>query len=95
MVMYCTECGSRLDENVIVCPFCGHEKLVSKPLDEKDLKIQELESKIVKLEESNKERKRFFSNKAEENRVQPWIFIFPLAFFALFFIFFIILVAIR
>ncbi|MFX1476491.1 MAG: zinc-ribbon domain-containing protein [Promethearchaeota archaeon] len=93
--MYCTECGSKLDENAIVCPYCGEEKIISNAVDEKDLKIQELEKKIIKLEESNKERRWFSSKKAEENRVQPWIFIFPLVFFVLFFVFFIILVAIR
>ena len=93
--MFCTECGSKIEENVIVCPYCGEENRNSKVLDEKDLKIQELEHKIVKLEETSKQRTKLLSRKADENRVQPWIFIFPMVFFILFFVFFIILVAIR
>lgn len=93
--MYCTECGSKLDENAKVCPYCGQENMKSKVPDEKDLKIQELEQKIVKLEESTRVRIGLLSSKAKENRVQPWIFIFPVVFFILFFVFFIILVVVR
>ena len=92
--MYCTECGSKLDENAKVCPYCG-QAINSKIQDEKDLKIQELQKKVINLEESVKEKARFFNRKNNENRVQPWIFIFPMVFFVLFFVFFIILVAIR
>ena len=93
--MYCMECGSKLEENAIVCPYCGQENIDSKIPDEKDLKIQELEQKVDTLEKSVKEKTRSLVRKTDENRVQPWIFIFPMVFFVLFFVFFIILVAIR
>jgi uncharacterized membrane protein YvbJ len=91
--MFCQECGSEIENKATVCPYCGKINSNSDVVQQKDLQIQELEQKVAKLEEFaiNKPKK---INKSFNPMMFLLIFIFPLAFLVLFFVFFIILVSI-
>jgi len=93
--MYCRNCGSEIDEDVKVCPYCGRINNISEVIQQKDVKIQEMEQKISELEQIVKETSKSRNKTIKENLFQPWIFIFPIVFVVLFFMFFIILVTIR
>ncbi len=93
--MYCQNCGSEIDQNAMVCPYCGQVNSSSDIIRKKDIKIEEMEQKIAKLEEIVKEGSRSTTKKAGIKIFQPWIFIFPIVFLILFFTLFIILVTIR
>jgi len=93
--MYCRNCGSEIDENAKVCPYCGRMNDVSEVIPQKEIKIQELEQKVSELEQIVKKGSKSRNKTIKENFFQPWIFIFPIVFLVLFFMFFIILVAIR
>ncbi|MFW9969778.1 MAG: zinc-ribbon domain-containing protein [Candidatus Odinarchaeota archaeon] len=93
--MYCQNCGSELDQNAMLCPYCGQVNNNSDIIRNKDLKIQEMEQKITELEQIIKERPRSKIKKTGINQFQPWIFIFPIVFVILFFVLFIVLVSIR
>ncbi|MFW9875346.1 MAG: zinc-ribbon domain-containing protein [Candidatus Thorarchaeota archaeon] len=92
--MYCQNCGSEIDQNIMVCPYCGQVNNNSEAIREKDIKIQELEQKISNLEQNIREGSRSGVKKAGINVFQPWIFIVPIVFVILFFVLFIILVSI-
>ena len=48
---YCHNCGANIEVGINVCPYCGQAFKVNEEISDKDLKIQELERKIDKLEE--------------------------------------------
>ncbi len=93
--MYCQNCGSEIDVSAKICPYCGRIINISEVIQQKDTKIQEMEQKISELEQIVKEGSKSTNKAIKENLFQPWIFIFPVVFVVLFFMFFIILVAIR
>jgi len=93
--MYCQNCGSKIDQNAKVCPYCGLMNNNSDIIEQKDIKIQEMEQKIAELELIIRQGSKSLPKKAGLNPFQPWIFIFPIAFVVLFFVLFIVLVAIR
>ncbi|MFW9938015.1 MAG: zinc-ribbon domain-containing protein [Candidatus Thorarchaeota archaeon] len=90
--MFCQECGSEIENTATVCPFCGKINSNSDVIQQKDLKIQELEQKVAKLEEfvTHKPKK---ATRSFNPMMFLFIFILPLAFLVLFFVFFIILVS--
>jgi len=92
--MYCQNCGSEINQNAKICPYCGQVNNNSDILREKDIKIQELEQKMAKLEQVFEEGTRSTVKKSGINQFQPWIFIFPIIFVILFFVLFMILVSI-
>lgn len=91
--MYCQNCGSELDQNDLLCPYCGQRNFNSIILMEKDNKIQELEKKIVELEIIVKDKPSSRFKKSGIFNFQPWILIFPIVFVVLFFVLFMILVS--
>jgi uncharacterized membrane protein YvbJ len=93
--MYCQNCGAEIDENSEVCQYCGSINNITKVIQQKDIRIQEMEHKISELEQIVKKGSNPRNKTIKENFVQPWIFIFPIIFVMVFFIFFIILVSIR
>ncbi|MFX0038782.1 MAG: zinc-ribbon domain-containing protein [Promethearchaeota archaeon] len=93
--MYCQNCGSEIDQNAIVCPYCGQVNSSSDIVKEKDIKIQEMEQKIAELEHAINVGSKSTVKKSGINQFQPWIFIFPIVFVILFFVLFMILVSIR
>ncbi|MFX1385294.1 MAG: zinc-ribbon domain-containing protein [Promethearchaeota archaeon] len=93
--MYCQNCGSEIDQNANICPYCGQVNSNSDVIRKKDIKIQEMEQKIEELEQIVKKRSITPSKKTGFNMLQPWIFIAPILFVIAFFVLFIILVTIR
>ena len=93
--MFCQNCGSEIDPNYQICPYCGQNNSSSNTLNEKDIKIQELEQKVTELEHIIKEGPKSSDKKGLFNLFQPWFFIFPLVFVVLFFVLFMVLVSIR
>ncbi len=90
--MYCQNCGAKMANDTKYCPFCGYSNEDASEIDEKDLKIKDLQEKITQLEQTvsnsgNFETERGFNN----NKMFILIFVFPLAFLVLFFVLFIIL----
>lgn len=84
---FCPECGSKIEENSKVCQFCGYSfTSLSKTesSSDKDKRIQELEKKIARLEKSSQSKQKS-SGSGNENT--PWVFITPIAFAAIFFLF--------
>ncbi|MFX1326241.1 MAG: zinc-ribbon domain-containing protein [Promethearchaeota archaeon] len=90
--MYCTNCGAEIGEHVKTCPYCGKPNEKKDFMVQKDIKIQELEQKIVQLEAKIARGKESHRGLFGENRWMILVFIFPLVFFIMFFTFFIILV---
>lgn len=90
--MYCTNCGADIGENVKTCPYCGKSNEKKDLMEQKDMKIQELEQKIVQLEAKIAGNKESHLGLFGGNRWMFLVFIFPLVFFIMFFTFFIILV---
>ncbi|MFX0145708.1 MAG: zinc-ribbon domain-containing protein, partial [Candidatus Hodarchaeota archaeon] len=78
--MYCQNCGSEIDQNAVVCPYCGQVNTNSDIIKKKDAKIQEMEQKIVELEQVIKQEPVSKVKKSGINQFQPWIFIFPIVF---------------
>jgi uncharacterized membrane protein YvbJ len=93
--MYCKNCGSKIDQKATVCPYCGQFNSSADIIRRKDIKIQELEQKIANLEKIVKEKPGLSVKKTRINQFQPWIFITPIVFVIVFFVFFILLVSIR
>ena len=93
--MYCQNCGSALEENVSVCPYCGQVNENSEILKQKDIKIQDMEQKIAHLERLVNQQPKSTRKSLRQSMFQPWFFIFPILFVVIFFIFFILLVTIR
>ncbi len=93
--MYCSNCGSEIDQNASVCPYCGQVNNKSDAIKKKDIKIQEMEQKIAELEQIIKERPRSTIKKNVFNQFQPWIFITPIVFVIVFFVFFMLLISFR
>ncbi len=91
--MYCQNCGAEINENSTICPYCGLATKSSDILQEKDMKIQALEQKIVELELAVQQVSRTRNRKSGITQFQPWIFIFPILFVVVFFVLFIILVS--
>ena len=93
--MYCQNCGAEIGDDANVCPYCGISVHTAQIVEEKDKKIAEMEKKIQRLEalasQSAGETSKSSSD-GDTPEFQPWIFLFPLVFFVLFFVFFIILV---
>jgi len=78
---YCQECGSRREENSKVCKFCGYFFENIGNTSEKDKMIEKLKKKIEQLE------KELQSKNQTDQSNNPWIFIMPIAFVAIFFLF--------
>lgn len=93
--MYCQNCGSALEENVSICPYCGQVNDSSEILKQKDIKIQEMEQKVEQLERLVRQQPKSTRKAFREHMFQPWVFIFPIIFVVIFFVFFIVLVTIR
>ncbi|MBY8992468.1 MAG: zinc ribbon domain-containing protein [Candidatus Lokiarchaeota archaeon] len=93
--MFCQNCGSEIDQNYQICPYCGQNNRSSDIRDDKDIKIQELEQKVAELEQAIKEGSKSMDKKWPFNLFQPWFFIFPLVFVVLFFVLFMVLISIR
>jgi uncharacterized membrane protein YvbJ len=93
--MYCQNCGSEIDQNATVCPYCGQVNRNSDIIKKKDIKIQEMERKIEELEQIVKERSKSPIRKNIFNQFQPWIFITPIVFVIVFFVFFMLLISMR
>jgi uncharacterized membrane protein YvbJ len=93
--MFCQNCGSEIDQNYRICPYCGQKNSSSDPMDEKEIKIRELEQKVTELEQIIKDGSKSKDKKGFNNLFQPWIFIFPIIFVILFFVLFMVLVSIR
>lgn len=91
--MYCQNCGAEINENTTVCPYCGLVTKSSDTIQDKNKKIQALEQKIVELEQVVKQVSRTRPRRSGITQFQPWIFIFPILFVVVFFVFFIILVS--
>ena len=58
MTMYCKNCGSEIDQNANVCPYCGETSNSTDIIKKKDIKIREMEQKIAELERIVKEQPR-------------------------------------
>lgn len=95
MNMFCQNCGSEIDPNYRICPYCGQSNSSSDIRNDKDIKIRELEQKVTELEQVIKEGSTSTDKKGPFNLFQPWFFIFPLVFVILFFVLFMVLVSIR
>ncbi|MFX0083588.1 MAG: zinc-ribbon domain-containing protein [Candidatus Hodarchaeota archaeon] len=93
--MFCQNCGSEIDQNYQICPYCGQKNSSSDTMNEKDIKIRELEQKVAELEQIIEEGSKSTNKKGFNNLLQPWIFIFPIVFVVLFFVLFMALVSIR
>ncbi|MFX0022894.1 MAG: zinc-ribbon domain-containing protein [Candidatus Hermodarchaeota archaeon] len=91
--MYCQNCGSEIDQTASICPYCGQTNKTSEIIRNKDIKIQEMEKKIAELEQIIKERPKSTVRKNLFNQFQPWIFITPILFVIVFFVFFILLIS--
>jgi hypothetical protein len=94
MKMYCQNCGAKVDQNYRICPFCGQSNN-SNIMDAKESKIRELEQKVADLEQTINNTSKSKDPKWPFGFIQPWMFIFPLLFVVIFFVFFIMLVSIR
>ena len=90
--MYCQNCGSEIDSTASICPYCGQPNNNSKIIRNKDIKIQEMEQKIAELEHIIRERPKSSNRKNILNSFQPWIFITPILFVIVFFVFFMLLI---
>ncbi|MDX1799135.1 MAG: zinc-ribbon domain-containing protein [Candidatus Lokiarchaeia archaeon] len=89
--MYCQNCGSEIDQNASICPFCGQANKNTDIMRSKDIKIQELEQKIAKLEEDVKTKSNSPFKKNIFNAF-PWFFVVPIVFVIVFFLLFILLI---
>jgi uncharacterized membrane protein YvbJ len=91
--MFCKYCGSEIEDNIKVCPFCGKSNEKPDLLTQKENKIQDLEQKVKileeRLEKNNRPRRNFFG----DFNFLPWIFIVPVVFVVLFFVLFFVLVS--
>ncbi|MFW9818671.1 MAG: zinc-ribbon domain-containing protein [Candidatus Thorarchaeota archaeon] len=91
--MYCQNCGSEIDQTASICPYCGQTNNNSEIIKSKDNKIQDMEKKIAELEEIINERPKSTIRKNIFNQFQPWIFITPIVFVIVFFVFFMLLIS--
>ncbi|MHA1507607.1 MAG: zinc-ribbon domain-containing protein [Promethearchaeota archaeon] len=84
-MFYCQNCGAKIESAEKFCSFCGFSFEEKLEPDDKDARINELEQKIARLEhrQVKKTTSRVFS---------PWLAIVPIAFVAVFFGFFILLI---
>jgi len=90
--MYCQSCGSEIEQNTKICPYCGEENRISGILSEKDNKIKELEQKVAQLEQNVKNQAGYKPKRIHNPNQFMWIiFVFPIVFLVLFFVLFIIL----
>ena len=84
-MFYCQNCGAKIESVEKFCSFCGfsfEEKIES---SDKDARIDELEQKIARLEQRQ-------VKKTTSRAFSPWLAIVPIAFIAVFFGFFILLI---
>jgi len=93
--MYCQNCGSEIGEKAKICPYCGELNKNSEIVREKDMKIQEMEQKMAELELRVQQGTKARIKRSGAFQFQWMIFVFPLVFVVLFFVFFILLVSIR
>jgi len=87
-MFYCQNCGAKIESKEKFCSFCGfsfEEKVES---DDKDARIKELEQKIARLEQKDQR----IVKKTSTPGFSPWMAIVPIAFVAVFFGFFILLI---
>jgi uncharacterized membrane protein YvbJ len=83
---YCQNCGAERVSNASICPYCGYIFNNFHEIDDKEIKIKELEQKLAQLENSN--------NSKMQGPINPqmkyfWIMatIMVIAFFAFLFFF--------
>ena len=69
--MYCQNCGSEIDKSIEICPYCGNINNISKVIQQKDIKIQEMEQKISELERLVKQGSKLRGKTIKENFFQP------------------------
>lgn len=94
--MYCHNCGAEIADDANVCPYCGvpvkgseHAEIIKA----KDNKIREMEKKIQRLEATVTQDSEKKQDSNDDPEIPMGLIIgLPLAFVAMFFIFFIILV---
>ena len=84
-MFYCQNCGAKIESAEKFCSFCGFSFEVETELNDKDARINELEQKIIQLEQRQ-------VKKTTSRAFSPWIAIVPIAFIAVFFGFFILLI---
>ena len=84
-MFYCQNCGTKIESTEKFCSFCGFSFEQKAKSDEKDARINELEQKIARLEQRQ-------VKKTTSRAFSPWIAIVPIAFVAVFFGFFILLI---
>ena len=90
--MFCQNCGAKIEDDVVVCPFCGFSNESNHKLSQKDLKIQELQEKIMQLEQTVSNTSVNKKDRGLNNRMMfAFIIIFPMAFLIFFFLLFFIL----
>ncbi|MBY9005665.1 MAG: zinc-ribbon domain-containing protein [Candidatus Lokiarchaeota archaeon] len=70
--MICPECSEDIKENVLFCPYCGYKLKIEDNLDKKNIKIQELEQKIVSLEKGTKKNNNYYNNLERANRYNQY-----------------------
>jgi uncharacterized membrane protein YvbJ len=84
-VSYCQNCGAKRDAAINFCSYCGYKFEKKKETDNKDVRIKELEQKIVQLEQKQVKGTKF-------GPFSPWMAIVPIAFVTAFFGLFILLI---
>ncbi|MBY9020144.1 MAG: zinc ribbon domain-containing protein [Candidatus Lokiarchaeota archaeon] len=82
---YCQNCGTKIESKENFCTFCGIKFEETPSSNEKDARIEELEQNLSILEQKQRTKSRVPS-------FSPWIAIVPIAFVAVFFGFFILLI---
>ncbi|MHA2051355.1 MAG: zinc-ribbon domain-containing protein [Promethearchaeota archaeon] len=90
--MYCRYCGSEIEDNIKVCPFCGKSNEKPDIVTQKDNKIQDLGYKVKRLEERLKRNEKSGFGLFKNFPIQPWIFIVPIVFVVFFFVLFFLLI---
>ena len=84
-MFYCQNCGAKIEPETRFCSFCGFSFDEKSESEDKDTRINELEQKIARLEQSQIKKPR-------SSPFSPWMAVVPIAFVAAFFGFFILLI---
>jgi uncharacterized membrane protein YvbJ len=84
---YCSNCGAQKEISATICPYCGYSFNLIEKEKEKDLKIQELEQKIVTLE--NKDISNPWSSNSSQFKYFWIMAIIMIVFFFAFIFFFV------
>lgn len=87
-MFYCQNCGAKIESAEKFCSFCGFSFEEKTGPNDKDVRISELEQKIARLEQ----KEQRIVKKTSTSAFSPWMAIVPIAFIAVFFGFFILLI---